>query len=339
MYEHSPNPFALHLRPFELFAPAGRLNQLPLPLIDQIEFFGPFASSACGVFSLDLNPLGLIALSGPQVSFCLPPSSWLSLVYLTAGELCLFDDQLQSKVGAGSALVLPGHRCAGRNTSISLVALLLPLDAVAGLCQSLLPAGTAGFSERWSSSRLRHCQLGQDPVDDALLHSLKHVLQLLAEIHDRHPALVQHLGLVEVLTRVVLLLAFPWLRQNEATAQPTPAAMLPGDLFEQLIAYILANLDQPLNLTLLEQRSHYSRRALQYAFQQRMGCTATQWIRAQRLDLAQQRLNNPASQDTVATIAHACGYRSMGLFSIEFQQRFHIKPSQLLRRARAERSS
>jgi transcriptional regulator GlxA family with amidase domain len=37
----------------------------------------------------------------------------------------------------------------------------------------------------------------------------------------------------------------------------------------------------------------------------------------------------------VASIAQACGYRSMSLFSIEFQQRFHIKPSVLLREARS----
>jgi AraC-like DNA-binding protein len=33
----------------------------------------------------------------------------------------------------------------------------------------------------------------------------------------------------------------------------------------------------------------------------------------------------------VTSIANACGYRSVSLFSIEFQKRFHIKPSVLLR--------
>jgi AraC-like DNA-binding protein len=337
--ESLPNPFAAYLLPYKAFSPAGRLDQLPLPLIDPIESLQEFAAPAGGVFSLDLNPLGLIAFRGPAASFRLPPSSWLSLVYLTAGELSLFEGRLHRKVCAGSALLVPGQRCVGSSNGISLVALLLPLDAIAWLCQSLLPDSPASFNAGWIPPAPRRCQSGQNPDDDALLHSLQQLLQLLAETHQRQPALVQQLGLVQVLTRVVLLLAFPWLRQNKASAKPMPAAMPPGDPFEQLIAYIKANLDQPLNLTLLEQRSHYSRRALQYAFQQRLGCTATQWIRAQRLDLAQRRLSNPSAHATVATIAHDCGYRSMGLFSIEFQQRFHIKPSQLLRRARAERSS
>lgn len=107
------------------------------------------------------------------------------------------------------------------------------------------------------------------------------------------------------------------------------------DAFEALIAYINANLDQPLNLTLLQNHIHYSRRALQYAFRQRLGCTATQWIRGQRLDKARRLLGYAAQGESVASIAQACGYRSMSLFSIEFQQRFHIKPSVLLREARS----
>jgi AraC-like DNA-binding protein len=38
----------------------------------------------------------------------------------------------------------------------------------------------------------------------------------------------------------------------------------------------------------------------------------------------------------VTRIALACGYRSLSLFSIEFQQRFHVKPSVLLRRTRSD---
>jgi AraC-like DNA-binding protein len=86
---------------------------------------------------------------------------------------------------------------------------------------------------------------------------------------------------------------------------------------------------------MLEQRSHYSRRALQYAFRKRLGCTATQWIRRERLELARRDLQHPSPADSVAVIALRCGYRSLSLFSVEFQQRFHVKPSQLLREARA----
>lgn len=33
----------------------------------------------------------------------------------------------------------------------------------------------------------------------------------------------------------------------------------------------------------------------------------------------------------MTSIALACGYRSLNLFTVDFQQRFHVKPSELLR--------
>jgi transcriptional regulator GlxA family with amidase domain len=48
--------------------------------------------------------------------------------------------------------------------------------------------------------------------------------------------------------------------------------------------------------------------------------------------MARRRLERPWPGDTVKRIAIACGYRSPGLFSSDFQQRFRVRPSQLLRR-------
>jgi transcriptional regulator GlxA family with amidase domain len=106
------------------------------------------------------------------------------------------------------------------------------------------------------------------------------------------------------------------------------------EALEELTTYMLAHLSGPLNLSVLERHSHYSRRSLQYAFRHRFGCTITQWIRTQRLDQAHQYLKTCTASDSVASIAHACGYRSVSLFSIEFQNRFHVKPSVLLRESK-----
>jgi AraC-like DNA-binding protein len=50
-----------------------------------------------------------------------------------------------------------------------------------------------------------------------------------------------------------------------------------------------------------------------------------------RLERARRWLQQPQQGETVTRIAHACGYRSLNLFSMDFQQRFHVKPSELLR--------
>ena len=86
---------------------------------------------------------------------------------------------------------------------------------------------------------------------------------------------------------------------------------------------------------MLEAYSHYSRRAIQYSFKERLGCTITQWIRQQRLQLARECLQYPLPEDTVQSIALRCGYRSASLFSMEFQQRYLAKPSAILRQSRS----
>ena len=336
MSEPLTNPFEDHLQPFGSFTPADGLGRWPLSLVDAVAPLPCEAGQVCGAFSLDLSPLDLIALSAPAVAFQVPPSSSLSLLYLTAGELRLSGDHQCWRVSAGGALVMPGARLEGRISRVCLVALQLPLDGILALCESLRIEAPPHSNDVLTLQQPRCYLPGQDPIDDALLASLDRLLQLLAQVHALGPGVLHQLGVGAVLTRLMLLLAFPELRQGTFSDQSWLEPAPPRDAFDQLIAYIKANLDQPLNLTVLEKQSHYSRRALQYAFKQRLGCTATQWIRAQRLDLAQRLLRGPALGDTVASIAQACGYRSMGLFSIEFQQRFHIKPSQLLREARSD---
>jgi transcriptional regulator GlxA family with amidase domain len=148
-------------------------------------------------------------------------------------------------------------------------------------------------------------------------------------------ALVDRCRIDDQIYRLVAALLLPDLRRESAFDRLTQKSQAGRDAFDELIDYIQINLSQPLNLTMLEHQSHYSRRALQYAFRERLGCTATQWIRSQRLDLARRHLQNPSPDASVASIATLCGYRSLSLFSVDFQQRFHLKPSQLLREARA----
>ncbi|MFM9089939.1 MAG: hypothetical protein ACKOPT_17785, partial [Cyanobium sp.] len=89
-----------------------------------------------------------------------------------------------------------------------------------------------------------------------------------------------------------------------------------GAAFDELLDYIRAHLDQPLRLSDLEARSFYSRRALQYAFRDKLNTTPLQWIREQRLSRA---------------VAQACGYRQTSRFSTDFKRCFGLTPSQAKR--------
>lgn len=327
--------FEPYLQPFKAGSFDDCVEQAPTPLGSAVGRLGLLGGADFHVFQLDLDALSVMAISGPQASCQLPESSWLSLLYVTSGEITLFAEQACWRVNAGSCLVVPGQRLRWQSSDFSLVALMLPMEGIAELADLVLPNCSDCVKDQ--SLLIRPgCRLrGHDGVVDSLLTSLDQLLHVLVQIYSISPSLLPHLGVSDLLCRVALLVAFPELQRDCCLAKSSPDQIASNDAFDRLIVYIRENLDQPLNLTMLEKRSSYSRRALQYAFKERLGCTATQWIRAQRLDLAHQLLRNPAPGDTVASIAQASGYRSMGLFSIEFQQRFHIKPSQLLRQARA----
>lgn len=287
------------------------------------------------VFSMALGELTLLALSGPSVQDARCDSAELSLLYVTSGAVTLQRDQVHWTARAGSCLLVPGGCLDWQSEACSLVCLMLGWSTVSALLQRFAPEGQAiSAALAGRGSPLVISGVSHD-LEAALLASLDRMLHLVSQLHSVSPLMLSKLGLADQLTSLVLLLAFPQLCSEELASSGTAQGGGLGAAFDDLIDYIKANLDQALNLTVLERRSHYSRRSLQYAFRERFGCTATQWIRSQRLDLAYRLLRNPDPETSVASIAQACGYRSMSLFSIEFQQRFHRKPSLLLRESRA----
>jgi AraC-like DNA-binding protein len=98
---------------------------------------------------------------------------------------------------------------------------------------------------------------------------------------------------------------------------------------EALIAHIEANLHRPLSLRELSERSGYSPRSLQYAFQQRFGCGPMQLVRQRRLEAARQALQGASPRDSVAKIARRCGYLNLSSFSRDIQRAFGRPPSAL----------
>jgi AraC-like DNA-binding protein len=91
--------------------------------------------------------------------------------------------------------------------------------------------------------------------------------------------------------------------------------------------FIMAHLDQPLNLTLLESISGLSARVLQIRFKKRFGCSPMQWVKEQRLILAHRLLRNPDADTTVSSVAAFCGYSNFGEFSKNYARKFFELPS------------
>jgi AraC-like DNA-binding protein len=187
------------------------------------------------------------------------------------------------------------------------------------------------------SSEFTHCidesQINQSNTQ-AILHSLLRGLGVVDGLLSLGAHLPLKFELEQLLYRISLLLLFPDLHKQDQVDRVLSRNQRGKDSFDELLEFIRANLDKTLSIPMLEAYSHYSRRAIQYSFKERLGCTITQWIRQQRLQLARECLQNPLPEDTVQSIALRCGYRSASLFSMEFQQRYLAKPSAILRQSR-----
>jgi AraC-like DNA-binding protein len=286
--------------------------------------------------TLELGGLQLTALVATATRLLLHRQSGITVLLGYGGELRLRQAHRITPCRPDSLLLLGGEASLWEGNEWSVVALQVPTESLLAACQVM--AGEEAKPSTWK--RLIHTThafaLSSNDDTVPLQQALRHLVTMIADLAnlgEPGESLLQRLQLEDPALRLLAALLVPELRR----CRPLELARqrLARDPFAELLSYIQAHLADPLNLSELEAHSHYSRRALQYAFQERLGCTASQWIRGQRLDLARRCLEHPRHDDSVASIATACGYRSMSLFSIDFQQRFHVKPSQVLREARA----
>jgi AraC-like DNA-binding protein len=324
------NPFQLQMR-HDKHSLDIQAFDAPLPLSSARQ--NPaLLKSFSGVFHAAWPCLQVVALEGAAATTQLDKRSWLSLVYVVAGELSFHQKNLVLRCSPGDCLFVPQGAGMWESTTYSIVCLSIPPEQVLVSLKSLKPDESGKDSIRkWDFSKLSCMRADDGKIEASILKTLYHVLTITSELAINAPHLQTHLGVTNQLSLLTALMACPDL--SDALASERKEATDGGidQAVNELINYMMTQLSQPLNLSILEKHSHYSRRSLQYAFRQRFGCTITQWIRAQRLDLALKRLKMATREETVSSIAHACGYRSSSLFSIEFQNRFHIKPSVLLR--------
>ena len=80
-----------------------------------------------------------------------------------------------------------------------------------------------------------------------------------------------------------------------------------------------------------------SSRSVERAFL-RTGCTALEYLRGVRLELARRMLADPAARTTVADAAMAAGFSHLGRFAAEYRRRFGELPSRALVRGGSRRS-
>ncbi|SNR32957.1 AraC-type DNA-binding protein [Haloechinothrix alba] len=92
--------------------------------------------------------------------------------------------------------------------------------------------------------------------------------------------------------------------------------------------YVRRNAHDPaLTPAIIAHELGWSLRQIQLALR-RTGTTPSKLLRDARLDLARRWLGEPASERTIASIAHASGFRSLSVFGTAFKARYGVTPRQ-----------
>lgn len=251
----------------------------------------------------------------------------LSIPYQGVGHFDVGGWRLTNRAGS-TLLYLPGGNWHVSSDVLAGVVLRFPRNAIAKVRQGM--AGPAAPRDPPGLLQSPRLLIRHQSEQSALFLSLYRTLALVNGATMASGSLPESLRLDDLLLRLVGLLLGPL-----PSEPPPPRPCGRGEPFEALIEWIEAHCHRPLSLSDLESQSHYSRRSLQYAFQQRFGCGPMQYIRRQRLALAKQRLLAPLPGTTVTSVALECGYLSVANFRRDYQQRFGEPPSGALRRLRA----
>lgn len=243
-----------------------------------------------------------------------------------------FKIETKTYVFRDSSLYIPAHQlrmhlrctlCSGVIFSFNPVVLLPVAAAIAGpgfdSSNFMAVLEQPAILGRRSDERRQH-------LHELLMQTLElidNAMQTLGDVN-------QMMRLDDLIKRLMVMLLLPDLFETG----PPPSPSLPtssGFPHAGLVDWVMANLDQPISLTDLEQRSCYGRRSLQYTFKQHFGCGPMQWLRQQRLEKAMRLLQEPVGKLSLSQIAQSCGYISQSSFSRDFLKRFGQRPSKVRR--------
>jgi hypothetical protein len=300
---------------------------LPVTSCDAVERISPRRPLRWHLGGLPLGPLSLVAIWGPglrgevegtaQASFILP--------YRGQGHFRLGRRSLPNLAGR-TLLYLPPEPWRTRNDAMGGLTIRLDPALIQRVGRTM--AGPRGAQEPWRALACRPLVVELDhPGNRVRFERLYRLMAFIDGLLRRQGGVPEPLRLDDLLLRQIVEVLAPALLADRGVPDPAP----PDCAIEELVDWIHAHCHEPISLSELEQRSHYSRRSLQYAFKARFACGPMQYLRRQRLWLARRRLEWPGPDTTVGSVASACGYLSLASFSRDFQRSFAIAPSRLLR--------
>lgn len=275
---------------------------------------------------LEMGQMVVVSQSGTATDFLVEHTPNYHLLTVVHGQLSLQTAGGSVALGPRGVALLPaGLRHSQGRHSLASITLVPAAVAAAAAAMAGHPKGSRKAPAIPATFPVLHLGSG---TDAGMVHSLLRTINTCVAVNS---AMATHLGLDDVIHRSAAALLHPALLEEEPADLLRYRDQAGQTNFDDLIDFIRSNLNQPLRLSDLEARSHYSRRALQYAFRERLNSTPKQWIREQRLSLALEQLQGQVPRPSIQEVALRCGYRHLRQFSQDFKARFGISPSQAKR--------
>lgn len=109
-------------------------------------------------------------------------------------------------------------------------------------------------------------------------------------------------------------------------------------LVDKACELMLANPNEPPSILDICSRVGASRRKLNYCFQDVLGTSPTQYLRALRLNGVRRSLRQAGPNESVQDVATRWGFWHQGQFSLDYKKHFFELPSETLSRSRRGRS-
>ncbi len=277
------------------------------------------------VAHLPINNAHLMGYGSSDLQFGVEACPDIHVVICFGGTRCVVMPHGAVACTTGGVLLIPPGERDARGASNNAVFTLKPREIA-----HAASAMAGGLGRRWVGGRgwpAFQPKAWPQGLTAQSMHSLVHYIDACARVD---PTLPAQLALDDVLHRQVAALLDPSLLQEVPADGELLHTREGKSAFDDLIDYIRDNLDQPLRLSDLEARSHYSRRSLQDAFLNKLQCSPKQWIRQQRLQAAMaQLIGGEGASLPVHAVALRCGYKSLRLFSADFQRQFGVLPSEV----------
>lgn len=212
--------------------------------------------------------------------------STIELAYVESGMICAIQDGVSHQVTAGYLVVNSSYMVHGYSTpeSSRIIVCTIPLSTVPKL-----------------RSLLKQQHFAQGIVDVHGMKECRRILRMMADpVNKENSNFVNSLG--EAL--LALLIEKIGLVEYTSTAE--------DDLIKRILVYLQEHAAQPLTVAQAAAHFGYSAGRFSHIFNERVGCSFTQYLNSLRAGMAQQLLAQ--GELSLVDVATACGFSSLRTF-------------------------